>query len=1708
MLTDSSLTNILVVSGVSQIRYRVYNQHVTRKSLDTFWGHLPSDAVNKDMALLKAYTEMIAHSIPAFWRIRCESTEPGRDLELELWVFWFDERHTGKIDANDNLYALDESKVGSFTWENAYSKIQSPTASPGASSTQSNTCLPITVSDEYKWFIKSVRNLIHVQMKKNGSFPLGEFYIFPNADQDVIADVKANSTLPQNLAKLTNSVLCCSYSIYLASTNLIFQPNTRRMRLRPITIQTIRNRGKKVIISPTGETMMIANNAQPLSPQIEEMILKKWSLMLDIPYTRLIQCPPGPNASNQQQQQQQQQQPKQPAAQQLPNLVAIKSTTSVDESYYYPSCLIFLSSSSRISPNAMAGVNGLFAFNQGFSEDLGDKWQRWAWGERISNFWEYACPRESTTTVVLDTLSLDNGQNSNAGLLQKAINEPVIASPLMVTKSVATPGSATGIQRTETSTPSSSSNTCDDDDQQLSLNQHQQSQQQLHQKSKPKHQAGLSLVDFAMENFSMPNSTDDLVEYPILPNHASVANQPNLPNDNHNQPGMQQQQQQQHQQQYMPQQPQQQPQQQHPLQQELHNVNPNHSNMAAVSNNVVNNSGYQSPQMTNLGLDAYEMVESMDVDSMVLDMPGRWGNDGMDDLDSFDFGVTDADFDFFESSGPTTTAPAPPQSTALLDDANILNEIPKDDLLQDVQPDRVDVASEFKQDLMDLDRKQQQDMLDTDLDQQQQHDMSVTPLQVSMAQHDQFDSNKVFEHIKQEQGAYLPPPPPPPVQPQYYQQQLFVPPQFAPIKLASVVNDAKYIQGGKFTYPAQDTPLSSKRRQNKDYRPDYIPLVRSSKRNKRKSSKMLLLDTINKENKPLELFEHPNSNNEQQITSEPASIQSIQQQISSSPEGGEDEEEKEEEQEQEQELGEEEEEEEESSLGGDSSEEDDDDDQDVDNESNHDYDDGHSAEDYNDEDISSKITRTMDSLSLAQSKFVGKLTRLDADTETMKTKTNVDQIMMDYDSPFARSVTDSVIRVAGARIDINELEETKALDYLCQQAVMGGYPFSGGIEAMSSNGFEANEGESAKVVIARRRNLLQKYNGDTIHVPSTPSDVEYMNQSFKNVLADIFNQQKKSSTSELDAMCIDSLPLPATLTVKGPLNVQDYYELSETNQAHSKYGKYQVKKRRPAEPNLGTLQPPNITVNRQDDIIEGTFKLIMFWEKLRLEPYSSKKQVSYFVVYPQNESIETSVAHFFKGLSTVYETCQLGVHHPGNAGPYRKGLVPVPLLPQLEDESFQGRQLRSYMAECHVLGSTLGSAMAENMHIVIYMINPSTHLASHLDLSRCFSKMKAAYNASAPALGPRIPDKIPARLVLQLMPIEHVLRATSFGGCVKFGMKEVAFSVYSKCHTIVSRQHQAVSDSSRSVSDLYAPPFVLSKPISSQIHFKLKKAISAFPTILESHAVLHMGYAFSMDKRWMIIVWTDNQGEMIEFAVLDNHRHNLPLSSVFEEAWSRTKQISRRTGFAWTFVVCKMGLIFEDELGAWISCLPSNEQVAIVSLDVESTLYVNTTNVDTMMNDMHAPTDVLNTNAPSMMNAATSTKKIFSDTSDNGQTKALLLNHRVAYSNKRERMSLGILGLDSISREDWMIPLASGYMIHTPPTTENPNNELFNCNPLVLEIHLVYNQTNHSAYSTLRDIVKKYHALSFVNVMPSNSNCFPIHLALVERLSRILLVVN
>jgi hypothetical protein len=47
------------------------------------------------------------------------------------------------------------------------------------------------------------------------------------------------------------------------------------------------------------------------------------------------------------------------------------------------------------------------------------------------------------------------------------------------------------------------------------------------------------------------------------------------------------------------------------------------------------------------------------------------------------------------------------------------------------------------------------------------------------------------------------------------------------------------------------------------------------------------------------------------------------------------------------------------------------------------------------------------------------------------------------------------------------------------------------------------------------------------------------------------------------------------------------------------------------------------------------------WEKVQLEPYATKKNVTYYVVCPKSTYLDPFIASFFRELSCVYEVWAL-----------------------------------------------------------------------------------------------------------------------------------------------------------------------------------------------------------------------------------------------------------------------------------------------------------------------------------------------------------------------------------------------------------------------------------------------------------------------------------
>ncbi|KAI9025886.1 mediator complex subunit 13 C-terminal-domain-containing protein [Phycomyces nitens] len=1597
------------------------------------------------------------------WRMAIDNNDcpnfPDKSLDqdsvpLELWVFWFDEKHTGKIDSNYDLSALEELKVGSFTWENVSSKGVSPTASPLALHPRMGSSTLVAVSEEYKLFMKSIQSVIQWSIQQKGAIPFGDHLLFPSAyPNDTGMGMKFPSETTDEMA---DSILSCTYNVYLASTNLIIQPSPRRMRIRPLHPDDLRLENLKVRIGPSGECARIASQ-QDVSQQLEANVLTQWASLFSIPVRYISRKAPK-------------------NTQAIPPLTTI--LTLRNELVLYPTALIFVPVSTQKHSTSAAGMGSILRYNQGYTEDLGEKWSRQTWGETIINatklhnqnvyvnYWSYMGPKEIVMSNIFEVLSTSDGCSSQE-LLKKALAEPVLSSPLMVAKSISTP---TSLGPKAESVTNDMAEDMEDTGSRDSTGF--------------ENFTGISLKEFAttffLENANQmlaPNSLLSADQKSITPNPDDNTREyvqgldisQNIEIDGINTfevmgSNMSTQ----------------------PLFQTsetiatevgvLHNLlsGPINGEMTSSNSDYL---GSEIPGNTgdiDSGFDIGGMAGIDSMDTMMYGMPDRWGGeDTLDDYDNFDFAVTEEDFDFYES-GPNNRQDeyistghgglaSSIQEVQPLDVPDptlmLIDTLSGKGLKDNIKEKELDLSELFAasrsmvEDVMMIQPDhifdEQKPILDSSISMENIPGPTLDSEDTIMTDADPIEShhyspNHQLSTTKQKQSGLRV------ISNQYFEQS-----ELSPVIFSEGVNDAKYYNGGKFMYvpPSEKNKAPNRKSKQDIYRPDYIPAI------KKKIQKWF---DDRKPNHPQKTYDTCAKS-----TSSPANkLKSVfEDVVSSSSSSG-------------------------YSSSGSSCESESDNDNENENEAGF-----NPTVKPDTKTITITITTPkpnnaitvqshMELLKAEQNVYVSQV--LKKPEENQNYELFGKKKMSEYTPPFAEAVVPGPVKSMHLPNEALSEEDYRALDCLFQQVVMGGYPFSGGLAAVSANAGELSEGESATMIVSRRRDLMQSlHGGKTSLYPSG----------------------------------MDHSTLPSFVSVKGPLNVQQYYDLSETNQAHSKYGKYQIKKRRPAEPNLDILTPPNIVVSRQENLLEGSPKLLTFWEKLRLGPYSPQKNINFFVVFPKNEDLESTVYQFFKGLSTVYDTCLLGTHCAKNIGSYRNGLVPVPILRKLQDETWDEQQLRSYMAECQNLGATLRATNVENIHIVIYLVNPSSHLSANLDLSRCFRKLVVEYQRSPDSLS-KIADKNRARLVMQIMPIEHILRSTSFGGYLKFGLKEVAFSVYTKCHTVVGRNHGQVGiNETQSATELYTPPFVLAKPIPETINFSVKEGLHPFPIILEDNASLHLGYCFSFDHRWMILVWTDHRGELIEFSVLDCIKNsNGSLSAVFEEAWWRTKEISRRTGFPWTFVIAKIGLMFEDELKVWMDIIPNDEKAVIVCVDMESTLYLYLTadSNSTSNEQAHTPTsgntlssDILN-NSPSMNTNASHNVRP-SDTPDGEveDTHALLLNHRVAYSRKREKISKGILSMDPNSEvEDWMLPLASGYMVHKAPDNDSPCKDQFNYRPLVVEVHLVYNQTAYSAYSTLRDIIRRYHALSFVNSMPSSVNRLPIHLVLVERLCRILLVVD
>ncbi|CAI2167239.1 20486_t:CDS:10 [Funneliformis geosporum] len=413
----------------------------------------------------------------------------------------------------------------------------------------------------------------------------------------------------------------------------------------------------------------------------------------------------------------------------------------------------------------------------------------------------------------------------------------------------------------------------------------------------------------------------------------------------------------------------------------------------------------------------------------------------------------------------------------------------------------------------------------------------------------------------------------------------------------------------------------------------------------------------------------------------------------------------------------------------------------------------------------------------------------------------------------------------------NDKQSKLALQFLREQIVGGSYPFGAGIHG---------DGESTHEFIESRRRILEILGG------ALPSERQEITLSLKKAVEEISDQFPLSEKH-------------SKLSVIGPLSVQDYYNLNATDNKDS-------------EPNFKAFKTPDVIVCADEFLIETSPEIVKYWDKHNLTPFADRKDIKYFVFYPDIASSQ---------------------------------------------ETELDRMIRSYETTCENFGRSLAQHIANfgKTQLVIYLVNPFDHPTASYDIFKCYAKLYMSLENSLKSVSKNVLNNV----IPQLIPIDHIVRFDK--NCIRpFKLRPVlrdlAFSVYTR-------------------SKSYRPLFILPKPSVVSVSFQLSNIASPVRDLVEYNKILHMSYGFSFDQRILIIVWVDMEGKRLgsySIPTYDN-KNQISLESLYREAWNRTCSFRKHTGGFRQVIITKTGIMKKEEKNLWVEVTKGIMPIFSINLD-------------------------------------------------------------------------------------------------------------------------------------------------------------------------------
>ncbi|KAI1434772.1 mediator complex subunit 13 C-terminal-domain-containing protein [Xylaria sp. CBS 124048] len=358
--------------------------------------------------------------------------------------------------------------------------------------------------------------------------------------------------------------------------------------------------------------------------------------------------------------------------------------------------------------------------------------------------------------------------------------------------------------------------------------------------------------------------------------------------------------------------------------------------------------------------------------------------------------------------------------------------------------------------------------------------------------------------------------------------------------------------------------------------------------------------------------------------------------------------------------------------------------------------------------------------------------------------------------------------------------------------------------------------------------------------------------------------------------------------------------------------------------NLSQISSPRFEMRRYETKLSLLPSSIPFWESLGLSPTHGTKDINILCVFPGYEGVSDSMSVFTERLRSTYESMKLGsCTRLSSSSGEEDGLFPFDVERDVlsfgKPTSFLGPSLQTCASK---ICKALSAVTAEQMNFVLLFVYSPDVPGSMVECCAAFNEISDGYKKILTSKGLPVINEI----VLQLIPQNLVASSSSIPMAPPADISKLALEIYDRCTLFGGA--------------IPSPAVILEQVPPRMIDFKLSPTPSA--SVLNENMCLHVGYAQSIDDRWVTAAWTDNRGnqQVTTSYCLGRKGQSIatPLVNVIQEIWFTTQELISSWKVHWRIMVAKCGTMHAHEVELWST---------LVQADTKSSIHLTLVTVDT-----------------------------------------------------------------------------------------------------------------------------------------------------------------